>query len=156
MWSSSGASLTLPIQNLSLRLFLSSLHHSLLNFTPSLSPLPPSPLSLPLYTFFLSLSSITLFQLFPTSLFLSSPTDGVFCPSPPHSEGDSSDSEIEDCVDGVKSWLSKNKGSTKTLSDEGSLKSSRSVSTCLSVCLSASSVDSLYVMLSSPFLLAGP
>uniref|UniRef100_A0A674CI98 Myosin XVIIIA n=1 Tax=Salmo trutta TaxID=8032 RepID=A0A674CI98_SALTR len=42
-------------------------------------------------------------------------------------EGDSSDSEIEDCVDGVKSWLSKNKGSTKNLSDDGSLKSSRSV-----------------------------
>uniref|UniRef100_A0A674CHX1 Myosin XVIIIA n=1 Tax=Salmo trutta TaxID=8032 RepID=A0A674CHX1_SALTR len=40
------------------------------------------------------------------------------------SEGDSSDSEIEDCVDGVKSWLSKNKGSTKNLSDDGSLKSS--------------------------------
>ncbi|CDQ90640.1 unnamed protein product [Oncorhynchus mykiss] len=43
------------------------------------------------------------------------------------SEGDSSDLEIEDCVDGVKSWLSKNKGSTKNLSDDGSLKSSRSV-----------------------------
>nr|XP_046171098.1 unconventional myosin-XVIIIa-like isoform X8 [Oncorhynchus gorbuscha] len=41
------------------------------------------------------------------------------------SEGDSSDLEIEDCVDGVKSWLSKNKGSTKNLSDDGSLKSSR-------------------------------
>ncbi|XP_031651426.1 unconventional myosin-XVIIIa isoform X8 [Oncorhynchus kisutch] len=41
-------------------------------------------------------------------------------------EGDSSDLEIEDCVDGVKSWLSKNKGSTKNLSDDGSLKSSRS------------------------------
>ncbi|XP_041750820.2 unconventional myosin-XVIIIa isoform X4 [Coregonus clupeaformis] len=41
--------------------------------------------------------------------------------------GDESDtdSEVEDRVDGVKSWLSKNKGSTKTLSDEGSLKSSR-------------------------------
>ncbi|XP_047462771.1 unconventional myosin-XVIIIa-like isoform X3 [Mugil cephalus] len=35
------------------------------------------------------------------------------------------DSEVEDRVDGVKSWLSKNKGSTKTLSDEGSLKSAR-------------------------------
>ncbi|XP_068455923.1 unconventional myosin-XVIIIa-like isoform X4 [Clinocottus analis] len=34
------------------------------------------------------------------------------------------DSEVEDRVDGVKSWLSKNKSSTKTLSDEGSLKSS--------------------------------
>ncbi|KAM9728310.1 unconventional myosin-XVIIIa-like isoform 11-T12 [Menidia menidia] len=33
------------------------------------------------------------------------------------------DSEVEDRVDGVKSWLSKNKGSTKTLSDDGSLKS---------------------------------
>ncbi|XP_045074636.1 unconventional myosin-XVIIIa isoform X10 [Coregonus clupeaformis] len=39
-------------------------------------------------------------------------------------EGDSSDSEVEDRVDGVKSWLSKNKGSTKNLSDDGSLKSS--------------------------------
>nr|XP_029526587.1 unconventional myosin-XVIIIa-like isoform X6 [Oncorhynchus nerka] len=40
--------------------------------------------------------------------------------------GDESDtdSEVEDRVDGVKSWLSKNKGSTKTLSDEGSLKNS--------------------------------
>uniref|UniRef100_A0A7N5ZRH9 Myosin motor domain-containing protein n=1 Tax=Anabas testudineus TaxID=64144 RepID=A0A7N5ZRH9_ANATE len=37
------------------------------------------------------------------------------------------DSEVEDRVDGVKSWLSKNKGSTKTLSDEGSLKSTRLV-----------------------------
>ncbi|XP_070772814.1 unconventional myosin-XVIIIa-like [Enoplosus armatus] len=35
------------------------------------------------------------------------------------------DSEVEDRVDGVKSWLSKNKGSAKTLSDEGSLKSTR-------------------------------
>ncbi|XP_056140600.1 unconventional myosin-XVIIIa-like [Lampris incognitus] len=35
------------------------------------------------------------------------------------------DSEVEDRVDGVKSWLSKNKGSTKTPSDEGSLKSTR-------------------------------
>uniref|UniRef100_A0A6Q2YE31 Myosin XVIIIA b n=1 Tax=Esox lucius TaxID=8010 RepID=A0A6Q2YE31_ESOLU len=40
-------------------------------------------------------------------------------------EGDSSDSEVEDRVDGVKSWLSKNKGSAKNLSDDGSLKSSR-------------------------------
>lgn len=30
-------------------------------------------------------------------------------------------------MDGVKSWLSKSKGSTKNLSDDGSLKSSRSV-----------------------------
>uniref|UniRef100_A0A8C1YWE5 Myosin XVIIIAb n=1 Tax=Cyprinus carpio TaxID=7962 RepID=A0A8C1YWE5_CYPCA len=37
------------------------------------------------------------------------------------------DSEVEDRVDGVKSWLSKNKGSAKNLSDDGSLKSSRSV-----------------------------
>lgn len=37
------------------------------------------------------------------------------------------DSEVEDRVDGVKSWISKNKGSTKTLSDEGSLKSTRLV-----------------------------
>uniref|UniRef100_A0A668AP25 Myosin XVIIIA n=1 Tax=Myripristis murdjan TaxID=586833 RepID=A0A668AP25_9TELE len=43
-------------------------------------------------------------------------------------QGDSdTDSEVEDRVDGVKSWLSKNKGSTKNLSDDGSLKSSRSV-----------------------------
>ncbi|KAM8905208.1 unconventional myosin-XVIIIa isoform 5-T5 [Spinachia spinachia] len=41
-------------------------------------------------------------------------------------EGDSdTDSEVEDRVDGVKSWLSKSKGSTKNLSDDGSLKSSR-------------------------------
>uniref|UniRef100_A0A672SQ99 Myosin XVIIIA n=1 Tax=Sinocyclocheilus grahami TaxID=75366 RepID=A0A672SQ99_SINGR len=37
------------------------------------------------------------------------------------------DSEVEDRVDGVKSWLSKNKGSAKNMSDDGSLKSSRSV-----------------------------
>uniref|UniRef100_A0A672YQY5 Myosin XVIIIAa n=1 Tax=Sphaeramia orbicularis TaxID=375764 RepID=A0A672YQY5_9TELE len=37
------------------------------------------------------------------------------------------DSEVEDRVDGVKSWLSKNKGSTKALSEEGSLKSTRLV-----------------------------
>ncbi|KAM8905221.1 unconventional myosin-XVIIIa isoform 18-T18 [Spinachia spinachia] len=43
-----------------------------------------------------------------------------------NSEGDSdTDSEVEDRVDGVKSWLSKSKGSTKNLSDDGSLKSSR-------------------------------
>uniref|UniRef100_UPI00398E5D9B unconventional myosin-XVIIIa isoform X5 n=1 Tax=Pristiophorus japonicus TaxID=55135 RepID=UPI00398E5D9B len=41
-------------------------------------------------------------------------------------EGDSdTDSEVEERVDGVKSWLSKNKGSAKTHSDDGSLKSSR-------------------------------
>ncbi|KAK3549401.1 hypothetical protein QTP86_001223 [Hemibagrus guttatus] len=32
------------------------------------------------------------------------------------------DSEVEDRVDGVKSWISKNKGSTKTLLDDGNLK----------------------------------
>ncbi|XP_070250480.1 unconventional myosin-XVIIIa isoform X3 [Myotis yumanensis] len=44
-----------------------------------------------------------------------------------NSEGDSDvDSELEDRVDGVKSWLSKNKGpSSKATSDDGSLKSSR-------------------------------
>uniref|UniRef100_A0A669EJK1 Myosin XVIIIA n=1 Tax=Oreochromis niloticus TaxID=8128 RepID=A0A669EJK1_ORENI len=43
-------------------------------------------------------------------------------------QGDSNtDSEVEDHVEGVKSWLSKNKGSTKNLSDDGSLKSFRSV-----------------------------
>ncbi|XP_048374547.1 unconventional myosin-XVIIIa [Sphaerodactylus townsendi] len=42
-------------------------------------------------------------------------------------EGDSdADSELEDRVDGVKSWLSKNKGSSKAVSEDGSLKSSRS------------------------------
>uniref|UniRef100_A0A4W5KEB1 Myosin XVIIIAa n=1 Tax=Hucho hucho TaxID=62062 RepID=A0A4W5KEB1_9TELE len=59
--------------------------------------------------------------------------------------GDESDtdSEVEDRVDGVKSWLSKNKGSTKTLSDEGSLKSPRSVlSVGLSVCLSITEMAS--------------
>nr|XP_036864287.1 unconventional myosin-XVIIIa isoform X7 [Manis javanica] len=41
-------------------------------------------------------------------------------------EGDSdADSELEDRVDGVKSWLSKNKGPSKAASDDGSLKSSR-------------------------------
>ncbi|XP_041437645.1 unconventional myosin-XVIIIa isoform X2 [Xenopus laevis] len=41
-------------------------------------------------------------------------------------DGDSdADSELEDRVDGVKSWLSKNKGSSKAFSDDGSLKSSR-------------------------------
>ncbi|XP_058532693.1 unconventional myosin-XVIIIa isoform X5 [Ochotona princeps] len=40
-------------------------------------------------------------------------------------EGDSDvDSELEDRVDGVKSWLSKNKGLSKAASDDGSLKSS--------------------------------
>lgn len=43
-----------------------------------------------------------------------------------HSGDDSDvDSEVEDRVDGVKSWLSKNKGSTKTLSDDGNLKAPR-------------------------------
>ncbi|XP_031210359.1 unconventional myosin-XVIIIa isoform X6 [Mastomys coucha] len=41
-------------------------------------------------------------------------------------EGDSDvDSELEDRVDGVKSWLSKSKGPSKAPSDDGSLKSSR-------------------------------
>uniref|UniRef100_A0A4W6CD29 Myosin XVIIIA n=1 Tax=Lates calcarifer TaxID=8187 RepID=A0A4W6CD29_LATCA len=41
-------------------------------------------------------------------------------------QGDSdTDSDVEDRVDGVKSWLSKSKGSAKNLSDDGSLKSSR-------------------------------
>ncbi|XP_074830818.1 unconventional myosin-XVIIIa isoform X12 [Natator depressus] len=40
-------------------------------------------------------------------------------------EGDSDvDSELEDRVDGVKSWLSRNKGSSKAVSDDGSWKSS--------------------------------
>uniref|UniRef100_A0A4W6CBF9 Myosin XVIIIA n=1 Tax=Lates calcarifer TaxID=8187 RepID=A0A4W6CBF9_LATCA len=40
-------------------------------------------------------------------------------------QGDSdTDSDVEDRVDGVKSWLSKSKGSAKNLSDDGSLKSS--------------------------------
>lgn len=47
-----------------------------------------------------------------------------------YSQGDSdTDSEVEDRVDGVKSWLSKNKSSAKNLSDDGSLKSSRFVPT---------------------------
>ncbi|XP_068271560.1 unconventional myosin-XVIIIa isoform X2 [Nyctibius grandis] len=42
-------------------------------------------------------------------------------------DGDSDvDSELEERVDGVKSWLFKNKGSSKALSDDGSLKGSRS------------------------------
>lgn len=42
-----------------------------------------------------------------------------------NSEGDSDvDSELEDRVDSVKSWLSKNKGPSKAPSDDGSLKSS--------------------------------
>uniref|UniRef100_A0A8C0XRJ9 Unconventional myosin-XVIIIa n=1 Tax=Castor canadensis TaxID=51338 RepID=A0A8C0XRJ9_CASCN len=42
-----------------------------------------------------------------------------------NSEGDSDvDSELENRVDGVKSWLSKNKGPSKATSDDGSLKSS--------------------------------
>ncbi|XP_077421509.1 myosin-XVIIIa isoform X7 [Vanacampus margaritifer] len=41
-------------------------------------------------------------------------------------QGDSdTDSEVEGRVDGVKSWLSKSKGSAKNFSDDGSLKSSR-------------------------------
>nr|XP_057935132.1 unconventional myosin-XVIIIa isoform X2 [Doryrhamphus excisus] len=42
-----------------------------------------------------------------------------------NSQGDSdTDSEVEGCVDDVKSWLSKSKGSAKNFSDDGSLKSS--------------------------------
>ncbi|NXW38053.1 MY18A protein, partial [Phaetusa simplex] len=42
-----------------------------------------------------------------------------------NSDGDSDvDSELEERVDGVKSWLSKSKGSSKALSDDGSLKGS--------------------------------
>ncbi|NXH97645.1 MY18A protein, partial [Pachycephala philippinensis] len=42
-----------------------------------------------------------------------------------NSDGDSDvDSELEERVDGVKSWLSKNKGSSRALSDDGSLKGS--------------------------------
>ncbi|XP_044139618.1 unconventional myosin-XVIIIa-like isoform X10 [Bufo gargarizans] len=41
-------------------------------------------------------------------------------------DGDSdADSELDERVDGVKSWLSKNKNSSKAYSDDGSLKSSR-------------------------------
>ncbi|KAM3936310.1 unconventional myosin-XVIIIa isoform 3-T3 [Leptodactylus fuscus] len=41
-------------------------------------------------------------------------------------DGDSdADSELDERVDGVKSWLSKNKSSSKAYSDDGSLKSSR-------------------------------
>ncbi|KAJ7309093.1 hypothetical protein JRQ81_008411 [Phrynocephalus forsythii] len=44
-----------------------------------------------------------------------------------NSDGDSDgDSELEDRVDGVKSWLSKDKASSKTVSEDGSLKSSSS------------------------------
>ncbi|XP_040194479.1 unconventional myosin-XVIIIa isoform X5 [Rana temporaria] len=43
-----------------------------------------------------------------------------------NSDGDSdADSDLDERVDGVKSWLSKNKGSSKAFSDDGSLKSSR-------------------------------
>ncbi|XP_061829179.1 unconventional myosin-XVIIIa isoform X3 [Nerophis lumbriciformis] len=42
-----------------------------------------------------------------------------------NSQGNSdTDSEVEGCVDEVKLWLSKSKGSTKNFSDDGSLKSS--------------------------------
>ncbi|NWX94012.1 MY18A protein, partial [Nothoprocta pentlandii] len=42
-----------------------------------------------------------------------------------NSDGDSdADSELEERVDGVKSWLSKSKGSSKAVSDDGSLKGS--------------------------------
>ncbi|XP_051534427.1 unconventional myosin-XVIIIa-like isoform X2 [Myxocyprinus asiaticus] len=48
------------------------------------------------------------------------------------------DSEVEDCVDGVKSWLSKNKGSAKNLSDDGCLKSSSPPSSRRRFCLDRS------------------
>ncbi|XP_051521867.1 unconventional myosin-XVIIIa isoform X4 [Myxocyprinus asiaticus] len=48
------------------------------------------------------------------------------------------DSEVEDRVDGVKSWLSKNKGSAKNLSDDGSLKSSSPPSSRRRFCLDRS------------------
>lgn len=47
----------------------------------------------------------------------------------PSGDETETDSEVEDRVDGVKSWLSRNKGSSKTLSEEGSLKSTRLVLT---------------------------
>ncbi|XP_059389073.1 unconventional myosin-XVIIIa-like isoform X9 [Carassius carassius] len=56
-----------------------------------------------------------------------------------NSEGASdTDSEVEDRVDGVKSWLSKNKGSAKNLSDDGSLKSSSPPSGRRRLCLDRS------------------
>ncbi|XP_077064523.1 myosin-XVIIIa isoform X16 [Siphateles boraxobius] len=56
-----------------------------------------------------------------------------------NSEGASdTDSEVEDRVDGVKSWLSKNKGSAKNLSDDGSLKSSSPPSCRRRFCLDRS------------------
>ncbi|XP_067306784.1 unconventional myosin-XVIIIa isoform X10 [Pseudorasbora parva] len=56
-----------------------------------------------------------------------------------NSEGASdTDSEVEDRVDGVKSWLSKNKGSAKNLSDDGSLKSSSPPSSRRRFCLDRS------------------
>ncbi|NWU70654.1 MY18A protein, partial [Pterocles burchelli] len=57
----------------------------------------------------------------PHAHFLLSPAS----PCSSGSDGDSDvDSELEERVDGVKSWLSKNKGSSKALSDDGSLKGS--------------------------------
>lgn len=45
-----------------------------------------------------------------------------------HSEDDSDmDSEVEDRVDEVKSWISRNKGSSKNQSDEGNMKTPRCV-----------------------------
>uniref|UniRef100_A0A8C6WTH0 Myosin XVIIIAa n=1 Tax=Neogobius melanostomus TaxID=47308 RepID=A0A8C6WTH0_9GOBI len=43
------------------------------------------------------------------------------------------DSEVEDRVDGVKSWISKNKGTAKTQPEEGNLKSTRSVLSSLCI-----------------------
>ncbi|XP_046719566.1 unconventional myosin-XVIIIa isoform X9 [Silurus meridionalis] len=54
-------------------------------------------------------------------------------------EGDSdSCSEVDDRVDGVKSWLSKSKGSAKNLSDDGNLKSSSPPSGQRRYCLNRS------------------
>uniref|UniRef100_A0A671WX92 Myosin XVIIIA n=1 Tax=Sparus aurata TaxID=8175 RepID=A0A671WX92_SPAAU len=59
-------------------------------------------------------------------------------------QGDSdTDSELEDRVDGVKSWLSKSKGSAKNLSDDGSLKSSRSLTASIAPDLSPEDLTSL-------------
>uniref|UniRef100_A0A8C5E6V9 Myosin XVIIIAb n=1 Tax=Gouania willdenowi TaxID=441366 RepID=A0A8C5E6V9_GOUWI len=67
-------------------------------------------------------------------------------------QGDSdTDSEVEDRVDGVKSWLSKSKGSAKNFSDDGSLKSYRSWKSLLltpksdSTILSCASISSGYI-----------
>lgn len=59
-----------------------------------------------------------------------------------NSEGDSDvDSELEDRVDGVKSWLSRNKGPSQAPSDDGSLKSSSPTSHWKSLAPDPSSDD---------------